>query len=260
MISRIGPWLAICARGSSEAPRIDRGIIVSPQIAPGSGADGPAHQIAYKQCPDCRHVTQNGAEREIDVAPEVLERAACDAKLFGSLDAATPERATTTVTPRLREQVFARDSTRCTVPGCRAARNLEAHHIVEQARGGPHTLSNLTLLCSGHHAALHAGRLTMRGQAPYELQFCWTDPPPLPAGLDPRTRAQLIEQRLRELFGEPDREAGRAMEVVPASRGVPAGTSSALRPPSAADHATSQRVRSDPDAVAGGQLDEDALA
>ena len=193
----------------------------------------------------------------------MLERASCDAKLVGSLDASAPERATTTVTPRLREQVFARDSTRCTVPGCRAARNLEAHHIVEQARGGPHTLSNLTLLCSGHHAALHAGRLTMRGQAPYELQFCWTYPPPIPVGLDPRTREQRIERRLREVFGEPDREAGRAIAIVPssASRGVPAGTSSELRSSSAADRARNQRVRSDqPDEAAGGQLAEDALA
>jgi hypothetical protein len=65
-------------------------------IAPGSGVDGPAHQIAYKQCPDCRHVTQNGAGREIDIAQEVVERASCDAKLIGSLDAAAaPERTTT---------------------------------------------------------------------------------------------------------------------------------------------------------------------
>jgi hypothetical protein len=232
-------------------------------IAPGSGAEGPAHQIAYKQCPDCRHVTQNGAGREIDVAPEVLERASCDARLLGSLDAATPERATTTVTPRLREQVFARDSARCTVPGCRSARNLEAHHIIEQARGGPHTLSNLTLLCSGHHAALHAGRLIVRGQAPYERQFRWTDPPPIPAGLDPRTREEVIEQRLREIFGEPDREAGRAITVVPRSavRGVPAGTSSERRPPSVAARVRSQRVRSGPpDGVLGGPLDKDTLA
>jgi len=87
-------------------------------IAPGTGAAGPAHQIAYKQCPDCRRATQNGAGREIDVAPEVIERAECDARIIGSLDAPTPERATTTVTPRMREQVFARDQHRCTVPGC----------------------------------------------------------------------------------------------------------------------------------------------
>jgi len=70
-------------------------------IAPGSGAGGPAHQIAYQQCPDCRRATQNGAGRELDVGPEVFERAACDAKSLGSLDATAPERATTTVTPRI---------------------------------------------------------------------------------------------------------------------------------------------------------------
>jgi hypothetical protein len=64
--------------------------------------------------------------------------------------------------------------------------------------------------------------LIIRGQAPYERQFRWTDPPPIPAGLDPRAREEVIEQRLREIFGDPDREAGRAITVVPRSavRGV----------------------------------------
>ena len=169
-------------------------------IAPGSGESGSVHQIAYQQCPDCRRVTQNGAGREIDVGDEVFERASCDAKLLGSLDATTPGRATTTVTPRIREQVFARDHHRCTAPGCRSARNLEVHHIIEQARGGVHELWNLTLLCSGHHAALHAGLLTMCGQAPYEIQFRWVYGPPIPAGLDADARQTLIAQRLHEIF------------------------------------------------------------
>ena len=173
-------------------------------IAPGTGAEGPAHQIAYKQCPDCRRATQNGAGREIDVAPEVIERAECDARIIGSLDAGTPECATTTVTPRLREQVFARDHHRCTVPGCRAARNLDAHHIIEQAHGGPHELWNLTLLCSGHHAALHGGLLEMRGKAPYEIEFRWVYGPPMPAGLDAEGRRAYIRQCVAEMFGELD--------------------------------------------------------
>src|SRR5678815_4900446 len=49
-------------------------------IAPGTGAERPSHQIAYQQCPDCRRATQNGAGREIEIAPEVFERASCDAK------------------------------------------------------------------------------------------------------------------------------------------------------------------------------------
>jgi hypothetical protein len=169
-------------------------------LAPGSGASGPAHQIAYQQCPGCRQATQNGAGREINVSPEVFERASCDAKLLGSLDAATPERVTTTVTPRIREQVFARDHHRCTVPGCRSARNLEVHHIVEQERGGRHELWNLTLLCSGHHAALHAGLLTMQGQAPYLIEFRWVYGPPIPVGLDSDARNMLIAQQLHEIL------------------------------------------------------------
>jgi hypothetical protein len=42
---------------------------------------------------DCRRAMQNGAERELDVDPEVFERASCDSRIIGSLDPATPERA-----------------------------------------------------------------------------------------------------------------------------------------------------------------------
>src|ERR1043165_4986580 len=171
-------------------------------IAPGTGANGPAHQIAYQQCPDCRRATQNGAGRQIDIPPEVFERAACDAKNLGSLDAAAPERATTTVTPRIREQVFARDQYPCTVPGCRSARNLDIHHIEFQSQGGGHEISNLTLLCSGHHAALHAGLLAMKGVAPYLVEFRWVCRPPIPVGLDPAAREALIQRRFEEALEE----------------------------------------------------------
>jgi hypothetical protein len=168
-------------------------------ISPGSGEDGPAHVIAYQQCQDCRRAAQNGAGREIAVAPEVIERASCDARVLGSLDTEIPERATTTVTPRLREQVFARDHHRCTVPGCRSARNLEAHHIIEQAHGGAHELWNITLLCSGHHSALHAGLLSIQGQAPYQIAFHWVYGPPMPVGLSPEARSALLVRRIEEI-------------------------------------------------------------
>ena len=164
-------------------------------LEPGSGAEGPAQQIAYKQCPDCKRVTQNGAGREIEVSAEVFERAACDATRLGSLDAAVPARATTTVTPRIREQIFARDGHLCRVPGCRSARNLTIHHIIEQAAGGPHALWNLILLCSGHHAALHARLLSVTGRAPYDVHFRWIYAPPIPAGLDPESRARARREQ-----------------------------------------------------------------
>jgi hypothetical protein len=197
-------------------------------IQPGSGEDEPPHQIAYQQCPDCKRATQSGAGRQIDINEEAFERAACDARSLGSLDAEAPERATATVTPRVREQVFARDHHRCTVPGCRSARNLEVHHIVEQARGGGHELRNLTLLCSGHHAALHAGLLTMRGEAPYGIAFRWTVNQPVPFGLAPQARAAFIEQRLASVLGPLDGDRPTR---------VPAGTSRKPATSSTADRA-----------------------
>jgi hypothetical protein len=151
-------------------------------LDPGTGEEGPAQQIAYKQCRDCKRATQNGAGREIDVGAHAIARAHCDARMLGSLDATKPERAKTTVTARMREHVFARDDHRCTVPGCRSARNLDIHHIIEQSAGGPHELWNITLICSGHHAALHAGHIKIIGRAP-QLAVSWVTLPPLPPGL-----------------------------------------------------------------------------
>jgi hypothetical protein len=208
-------------------------------IAPGTGSSGPAHQIAYQQCPDCRRAVQNGAGRSIDVAPDVFERASCDAKVLGSLDATVPERVTSTVTPRIREQVFARDHHQCTVPGCRSARNLDVHHIVYQSHGGGHELSNLTLICSGHHAALHAGLLTVKGEAPYLVEFRWTFGGPVPLGLDPAARSALITQQIDHIFEQLEREQARRTDAGlavrptrPVGEGgetVPSGTSDAAQ-------------------------------
>ena len=141
----------------------------------GSQADHPAYQLAITQCEGCGRAWQNGAGREIDVGRDVVERARCDAELVGRLEASDPERVRTTVTPRVRRQVFARDHYRCTVPGCRSARNLDIHHIEYQRDGGGHEMQNLTILCSAHHAALHEDRLTIGGTAPDALEFGWRE-------------------------------------------------------------------------------------
>jgi hypothetical protein len=141
-------------------------------LVPGDSADRPAYQVGYTQCRDCKRAVMNGAGRAVDVEPAVIERVACDARIIGDLDAAHPQRATSSVTPRMREHVFARDQHRCCVPGCRASRNLDVHHIIPQAEGGPHELWNVMLLCSGHHVAHHAGILGITGRAG-ELKFRW---------------------------------------------------------------------------------------
>ncbi|HSN30195.1 MAG TPA: HNH endonuclease [Kofleriaceae bacterium] len=69
------------------------------------------------------------------------------------------------VTPALRAKVLMRDHGRCRVPGCRAASNIEVHHIVPWARGGAHATENLIALCDGHHVALHRGDVRIEGLA-----------------------------------------------------------------------------------------------
>jgi hypothetical protein len=137
----------------------------------GDRVSTPAYKIAIKQCPDCQRAWQYSGGRDIEVDPAVVECAACDAVHLGSLDASIPERTTTTVTARKREQVLARDGHRCTVPGCRRNVGLDLHHIAFQSRGGGHELSNLTNVCDLHHRAIHFGGLSIRGAAPDRLMF-----------------------------------------------------------------------------------------
>ena len=143
----------------------------------GGSSERPAHQIAFTVCESCGRGWQSGAGREIEVPPEVVERARCDAEWIGSLEDPDPARVTATVTRRIRRQVLARDHHACTVPGCRSARNLDLHHIEYQRDGGGHELWNMTTCCSGHHQQLHEGALTIRGKAPNALEFTWREQP-----------------------------------------------------------------------------------
>jgi hypothetical protein len=139
----------------------------------------------------------------------VFERAACDARNIGSLDADEPERAKSSFTPRVREQIFARDGHRCQVPGCRSSRNLEAHHIHPQALGGEGTVQNGTTICGGHHAAAHEGLIEITGRAP-AIKVKWLIPIGTPIEVE-EMRKMLLERELDEL--------------VSPSRHVPRGTS-----------------------------------
>ncbi len=80
-------------------------------------------------------------------------------------------------------RVFERDGWRCVVPGCSSQRNLHAHHIQFRSRGGGDEASNQVTLCAFHHLrGVHAGTISIRGQAPDALEFelgCRTGQPPL---------------------------------------------------------------------------------
>ena len=121
-----------------------------------------AYQVAMTVCPQCRRGTRDGAGRELTVEPHVVEAALCDAQHIGDTHVdGVPVKASQTIPPRIRRLVVRRAHGRCEVPGCRAARYLEIHHIVHRADGGTHDPSLLILVCSAHHAA-HPSRRAPR--------------------------------------------------------------------------------------------------
>ncbi len=144
-------------------------------------ADAPAtrarHQLAITICARCDRATHDVAGQSIDLAPAARDRACCDATRV------SPSGETTADIPRrVRRVVERRDRGRCTVPGCRASRHLEMHHIEPRALGGEHVPTNLTLQCDGHHRAAHAGTLVISGDAP-DLRFTHADGRPYGADL-----------------------------------------------------------------------------
>jgi hypothetical protein len=186
-----------------------------------ASSERPAYQIAFTVCESCRRGWQNGAGREIEVSAEVLDRARCDAELIGSLDANKPAHVTSTITPRLRRQVLARDHHGCTVPGCRSARNLDVHHIQFRSDGGRNELSNLLTMCSGHHALLHEGQLIVRGEAPHAVEFSWREAPKCAA-------AEAGADNARGAPRSSPREVLRSAAPEPALRSTPAQDSDSV--------------------------------
>ncbi|HET9991952.1 MAG TPA: DUF222 domain-containing protein [Kofleriaceae bacterium] len=130
------------------------------------------HQVLTTVCDVCSRAWQHGGGRDLAVSPTDLAIAECDAQRVGS--DREPGTAVQDVAPKVRRFVTLRDRKRCTVPGCRAARHIDVHHVVPRHVGGGHEAENLTLLCSGHHRALHDGRLTITGRAP-ALIVEWTN-------------------------------------------------------------------------------------
>jgi hypothetical protein len=91
------------------------------------------------------------------ISPETAERLTCDARRL-------------TLKPSGRDLVHSRvgrcasyaqlralhkRAPHCQAPGCTAARELEAHHLVAVEHGGRTELENLTLLCPRHHKHHH---------------------------------------------------------------------------------------------------------
>jgi hypothetical protein len=71
--------------------------------------------------------------------------------------------------PQHENPVYARDSHRCQVPGCRCRGPLHAHHVWFRSKGGPDWSWNLTSVCEKHHRSIHLGDIRVHGRAPDKL-------------------------------------------------------------------------------------------
>lgn len=91
----------------------------------------------------------------------LLRRLACDAEVIPAVLGSSSEvldvgRSERLVTPPIWRALVARDR-HCTFPGCRRPPVMcIAHHVRHWAEGGSTSLSNLALLCHGHHRVIHS--------------------------------------------------------------------------------------------------------
>ena len=158
------------------------------------------HQLMTTVCERCSQGWRDAAGRVIAVDAVDVELAQCDAQRIGS--DREPERATQDIAPMVRRFVWRRDHGKCRVPGCRASRNIDIHHVVHREQGGTHEADNLCLFCGGHHRALHEGKLQISGSATnltinYVTQ---PTPPPLPILPPIHASAELRAAHLHPTF------------------------------------------------------------
>jgi len=70
-----------------------------------------------------------------------------------------------------RHRAIERDGWTCQMPHCRSNGPFHEHHRQFRSAGGSDDLANLTALCVGCHAMLHAGHVVVLGEAPDGLTF-----------------------------------------------------------------------------------------
>ena len=142
------------------------------------GAPGERYQVVVHVdaavLVDTEQTGQSVLEGGLRVPAGTSQRLACDATRVvmrhdGEGRVIEVGARTRTIPPAIRRALQHRDNG-CRFPGC-GVRFGQGHNIRHWARGGPTTLSNLTMLCRRHHRAVHEEGYQIERQPDGELQF-----------------------------------------------------------------------------------------
>jgi hypothetical protein len=199
-----------------------------------------SYQIALTVCAACKKGWQQGCGERVQVGPEVIEMAECDAQHVGQVSpdasahigasGARPSRAHQEIPPAVRRNVLLRDGGRCVVPGCHHATFVDIHHLVLRSEGGDHDEDGLVVLCGAHHQALHQGLLIIEGRVSTGLRFAHADGRRYGTQVEPQSVAPHAEafRALRGL-GFREGEARQALKQVRTSTHVGARMEEIIR-------------------------------
>ncbi len=193
-----------------------------------------SYEVALTVCEACQAGKQQGRGELVDVGPEVVAMAMCDAQHVGTTHVGgvgpSIARAHQDIPPAVRRAVLRRDNGRCVFPGCRHATFLDVHHIDPRAEGGAHDPDNLITVCSAHHRAVHRGEAHVAGNVGTGLQLRHADGTAYGGAVSPRA-ADVHAQAFRGLrgLGFREGEVRRALEQVGAHVGRDASVEVVLR-------------------------------
>ena len=121
-----------------------------PEVARRRAIAAPQYQVHVHQCPECARKSVSTPAGDVELGAVEGEVACCDAEVHNP-----GERNTTTIPPKMRREVQARDRYRCRRKGCGHTRYLHVHHVVPRADGGSNEAENLVTLCSACHDLWH---------------------------------------------------------------------------------------------------------
>ena len=146
MVAKIGH------RGSKADLLMDmvETLLVADENAPRGAFVDPHYQIHVHECPTCAKATVQTPVGEMEITKPEVEAARCDAQIHKP-----GERNKSTIPPRTRREVLARDRHRCRRKGCNHTRFLDIHHIIPRSTGGTNDPENLITLCTTCHQLWH---------------------------------------------------------------------------------------------------------